>query len=62
MNNGNFFVLVPGCCPFLIKLVKEEAVTKLLIDAGYQNLAFKLKDIECIVNNVVKLLVIGKCR
>ena len=46
----------------LSKFMKDEAVIDLMVDAGYQNLSFKLKDIKSIANNVVKYLVIGKCR
>ena len=46
----------------LSKMMKDEAVVDLMIDAGYQNLSFKLEDIKSIVDNVVKYLVIGKCR
>jgi hypothetical protein len=37
-------------------------VTDLMLDAGYHNLSFKLKDIQSVVENVVKYLTIGKCR
>ena len=46
----------------LSKMMKDEAVVDLMIDAGYQNLSFKLEDIKSIVDNVVKYFVIGKCR
>lgn len=46
----------------LSKVIQEEAVTELMLEAGYQNLSFKLKDIKSIVDNVIKYLVVGKCR
>ena len=45
----------------LSKIMKDEDVVDLMVDAGYQNLSLKLEDIKSIVDNV-KYLLIGKCR
>lgn len=47
----------------LTQVMREEAVTDLLLDAGYQNVySLKLNDIGSVLDNVVKYLVLGKCR
>jgi hypothetical protein len=46
----------------LSEILKEESVSDLILDAGYQNLSFKLDNVKSVVDSVVKYLVIGRCR
>ncbi|XP_028408712.1 G2/M phase-specific E3 ubiquitin-protein ligase-like [Dendronephthya gigantea] len=45
----------------LSALLRDEAVSDLILDAGYQNLSFKFDKVKSVVDSVVKYLVIGKC-
>ena len=50
------------CQDQLNAILKEESVSDLILDAGFQNLSLKFCNVKSVVDSVVKYLVIGRCR
>ena len=63
ITNKYLFQLLEIDCPTaLSQLLQDEKMIDLMMEAGYQNLSFKLKDLNSVAENLLKYLVIGKCR